>query len=250
MLQPLTGVSYDAGSQTATLSSDVLDDDLYRLLVCAALTDEAGNALDGDGDAVNGDDFERNFRIADQNLLRNGDLDCDLVGWTASNPASVSHVLIDVDGSPESGAARIFNQSFTLEQCIAAPAAPLGLEASLRLEQISSDVTLTAHCDLYDQTDCAGTLLSTLQSSSTFSSTGTWSALSPDFAAVASTASASCRFELSSEGLFEALLDRLELVIDPTFFEDSFERGNTEAWDEVCPPDCPPIKSLLSSDLF
>lgn len=52
--------------QTGTLSlngATALADGSYRLLVCAALEDPAGNPLDGDGNGSGGDDFRRSFRV-------------------------------------------------------------------------------------------------------------------------------------------------------------------------------------------
>lgn len=52
--------------QTSTLSlngATALADGSYRLLVCAALEDPAGNPLDGDGNGSGGDDFRRSFRV-------------------------------------------------------------------------------------------------------------------------------------------------------------------------------------------
>ncbi len=52
--------------QTSTLSlngATALADGSYRLLVCAALEDPAGNPLDGDGNGSGGDDFSRSFRV-------------------------------------------------------------------------------------------------------------------------------------------------------------------------------------------
>ena len=63
----ITGVTYDDGTDTATLTLDVigsLGDDLYRLLVCGStsIRDIAGNPLDGDDDGTGGDDFVRTYR--------------------------------------------------------------------------------------------------------------------------------------------------------------------------------------------
>ena len=60
----IDSASYAASTSTLTVNgSTALADGHYRLLVCASLTDVAGNPLDGNGDSTGGDDFVRNFTV-------------------------------------------------------------------------------------------------------------------------------------------------------------------------------------------
>ncbi len=60
-------VAYDIGSDLVSVSINntiPLSSGSYRLLMCGATTkDLAGNALDGNGDGISGDDFSRTFHI-------------------------------------------------------------------------------------------------------------------------------------------------------------------------------------------
>ncbi len=67
---PINLASYVAATRTAALDVNggvPLVDGAYRLLVCGStsVTDPAGNPLDGNGDGTGGDDFVRNFTLAD-----------------------------------------------------------------------------------------------------------------------------------------------------------------------------------------
>ena len=64
----VNSVSYDAGTQTATLSvnsATALGGGSYRLRACSTLENSSGQALDGNSDGVAGDDFVRNFSVLD-----------------------------------------------------------------------------------------------------------------------------------------------------------------------------------------
>ncbi|NLF73702.1 MAG: hypothetical protein GX575_32100, partial [Candidatus Anammoximicrobium sp.] len=56
-------VSYDSGTNTATLTFSALPEDVYRLTVKDSLTDVSGNQLDGDVDGTPGGNWVRDFVI-------------------------------------------------------------------------------------------------------------------------------------------------------------------------------------------
>ncbi len=243
---PIAMVSYDGGSLTATLDlGSSLPDSLHRLLVCGStsIRDLAGNALDGNGDGMGGDDYAQIFRSDPGNLLANGHFDCSLVDWTVSEtiPGSVTHSTADIDDSSLSGAAEIFvadatglPESFALSQCLPVPAAiSRSLGGWTRLTAAPGVfVGFTESCEFFDQADCNGSSLGLSLNGLLLQDTGgEWVLLAGQIEAPASAVSALCSFQFDSStgNAFEALLDSTRLD-NSMIFADGFESGDTSAW--------------------
>ncbi len=247
---PIVGASYDGGSNTAALDLGVpLLGAVHRLFACGTLSDAAGNALDGDGDGLGGDDFVRTFRVELANILANGHFDCDLTPWTIAEtiPGAVTHSTEDVDASSVSGSAEVFNpsatgqpESFSLSQC-----APLAggfahdVETRLRLAAAPGDeVVLRRLCDFFGPADCTGASLGVAFDIFQFGDTGgVWVGLLDSFDPPPAAGSALCTFEilaLAGES-FDAFLD--DVVVRPStlIFFDGFESGDTSAWSGSVP---------------
>ncbi len=236
------GVTYDGGSFTADVAFGSLPDGPYRLLLCPALTDLAGNPLDGDGNDTGGDEFERNFRLDAANRLANGHFDCDLAAWTVSTPTpgETTWTALDAAGAAESGSAETvnfqpgFDTAFALTQCAEGllPGAQ-HLSASVRMSAAPNTfVSLTRECEFFSVGGCAGSL-GTLGSSQLLGdSAGGWLNVAETLTAPAGSASARCafRFDTPTGVAFTAHLDRLFLGAAGLIFADGFESGDTAAW--------------------
>ncbi|MCP4657090.1 MAG: DUF11 domain-containing protein, partial [bacterium] len=208
-LLALAGVGYQvatpaAAQSTATLDLlGVLDDALYRLIVCGSAADPAGNALAG-GDLV------LDFRVDRFNLFANGHLDCDLRGWQQQPPGGPQILFspTDLDGTPRSGSVQVSNGGATelgVGQCVEDPwssfqANPYHLGGSFRLDAAPLIlVSLVAACDFYDGPGCAGDVIGSTADGALLADTAsTFIALEHSFAAPAGTMSAFCEIGLES----------------------------------------------------
>jgi len=240
---PITGVGYDSGTQNATVDlGGYLADGLHRLFVCAAITDLAGNPLDGDGDGTGGDDLVRSFRIDFANLFGNGHFDCDDGGWTAvSTPgATQAHdPAVDADGSSDSGSEAVSvlvaggqAEQAALGQCVALVPGGLDLAGRARLDvAMDGVVSLTLGCDYHPQSACAAAPIGSDDHTTVFADTGGgFVAVGAGLIAPAGAASALCAFTWNAPAgvTFDGWLDALSAT--GPIFVDGFESGDTSAW--------------------
>jgi uncharacterized repeat protein (TIGR01451 family) len=248
----VTGITYDGGSNTATLDlGSALTGDLYRLFACGTggsyLRDLAGNPLDGDGDGTGGDDFLRFFRADPSNLLANGHFDCDLGSWAqvSTNPSEISHSEDDLNDSADSGSAMVENltasNDFALGQCLEAePRRTYTLRGRVRMSTAAVGIGVRLSCTYYGGADCSGANLGTpAVSTILLSDTGsTWVSLRSQVRSPAGTASTLCSvdFVTASGASFTAHLDQVDLLDGMVIFSDGFETGDTSAWSATVTP--------------
>ena len=239
---PISGVSYDATSRTATLDLDVSAasaDSLYRLLVCGSTTlrDIAGNPLDGDADGTGGDDFVRTYRVERTNLLRNGQLDCDLSAWIVV-PDVFEHSSDDVVDSSLSGSAEVFDptgrEGFSLGQCAPITGRECRLAGRMRISSPpGSRSKVRMACEAWTDDECGGEALGVPQATGIVEDSGeTWEAFALPFATSPQARSVLCSFDLAAvEGAgFTIHVDAAGLTCDAGLFSDGFESGDTGAW--------------------
>ena len=247
---------YGETSLAATLETELLPAGQYRLLVCDSITDQAENALDGDGDGEAGGDFVVPFFRSDPgNLLVNGHLDgdpvlcpADLGAWlvAADPPDLVTTGLLEVDDFGDAETSTSIRMSLAagggaaVGQCLTVPG---GVDLSVSLEarvSAPADVTvlLQLGCSYFAETACTGDAIT--EQSAIFGLTdeaGNWRSASLSLASATGTASALCEvLTTSSSGnvAYELYLDRLLLRLGPAvgnlIFADGFESGDTSAW--------------------
>ncbi len=237
----IDAVTYDDASLTSTLQlSGPLADSPYRLLVCEAVSDAAGNGLDGDEDGSSGIDFARYFRIDMENLFTEGHFDCDLDEWeeVATADTEITYTAFDVDSARISGAAILYNNlsttDFSIGQCV--PASGTGsfqMSGMVWLRDLEADVTVSKTCELFDQKNCLGAALGMDTSDELFTApTAGWTALAPaSLKAPAGTMSALCSVDLllsDPDAEMTVLIDDLRL--SDKIFKNGFETGDTSHW--------------------
>ena len=247
----ITGVTYDDGTDTATLTLDVLGslgDDLYRLLVCGStsIRDIAGNPLDGDDDGTGGDDFVRTYRVERLNPFINGHFDCTIDPWVAVTtlPTEAEYSSEDIDDSSVSGSAELTNLSsstdFSLGQCI-----PLAgnqtcrVTWNLRLDA-APGVTLSATrvCEFFDAPACGGSSVGADATTSFLGDSGfAWLPQELLTTVPSASVSALCSFDLRTDTgeSFNAYLDDVRIDCSDALFTDGFESGDTSAWSTTNP---------------
>lgn len=243
----LDGIVYDSGSRTATLVPDgELAPGLYRLFACGtganALTDLAGNPLDGDGDGTAGGDFVRGFRADPENLFSGGHFDCGLGIWDTSSP-KIAHSEDDLDDSADSGSAAVVNVSssdtYEFDQCVELAGEEMfRLEGGMRLGTEGPAVTAQLVCEFFAGTDCDGASTGSARSAFLVADTGiSWVPLEVLLESPSGTASARCGAKLSARygDAFDARLDQIRLLAGTLIFEDGFESGDTTAWSSTIP---------------
>ncbi len=246
-------VSYDSGSDTATLNLGNLADAQYRLYACGTLTDLAGNPLDGDGrGSIAGTDFVRGFRVDSENLLANGHFDCGLAGWTVTQATAgeVDFDEDDADAADDSGSAQTVNlmpgidTSFGVSQCVAVPAGvELDLSARVRLAAaVGVTVSFVRSCEFFSGGACTGLLGGVSDAFLLQDTGGTWLTLARQVTSAASAASVRCRFrwETPSGASFTGSFDQLFLSDVGEIFSDGFESGDTSQWSLCEGLGCPP----------
>ncbi len=229
---------------------------LYRLLVCDAITDAAGNALDGDGDAAPGGDFVLSFFRADPlNLFENGHFDdcpVTLDPWliVATAPNTVTPGTPGTDdheASPLSASARVSHSTAapsTLAQCVDVEVGVVyDLSARWRFDPpMGAQGLLEQTCEFFDAAACTGVSLGST-STATFleDSGGAWEMIAGEVVAAAGAVSALCDYAVQPAGLdpnFDLYLDALSLTTDglsSIIFADGFESGDTSAWSSTQP---------------
>ena len=229
---------------------------LYRLLVCDTITDAAGNALDGDGDATPGGDFVLSFFRADPlNLFENGHFDdCPvtldpwLVVVTAPNAITPGTPgADDHEASPLSASSRVSHSGSSpssLAQCVEVEAGVVyDLGARWRFDPpLSAAALLAQTCEFFDAADCTGVGLG-MSSTATLleDSGGAWEVIAGEVVAPVGALSALCDFTVQPAGTdpnFDLYLDALSLRtegLSDIIFIDGFESGDTSAWSSTQP---------------
>ena len=241
-------VTYDDGSMTASVVLALeLPDDLYRVLVCGStsITDLAGNSLDGDGDGMGGDDFERSFRVDAANRFANGHFDCDIAQWeiNVTNAAEATWSSDDHEGSAESGSLRFENLTasglFQITQCFDLPElAEYELSGFLRLVSGDGDaIAVGRFCEPFDAPVCGGASLGELGSTVAGVTVGPWAGFGRSFVMPAATRSARCgvRVTTGTGASFIVGFDALLFRNLDGIFGDGFESGDTSQWSDSNP---------------
>ncbi len=246
---PLTAVSYDEPTRTATLVTGNLPSSQVRVLVCGStsIRDIAGNPLDGTGDGTAGDDFVLTFRSDPFNTFTNGHFDCaatDLDGWSVSDPVEIIRDADDADGSTASGSARIMqlaaNTLFEISQCVeVTPSAQYDLSGRVRLTT-TSFISYSRSCEFYATTVCgapATGLGKSINSDLMGGTGGTWIEVSDTMTTTAGASSARCALTFTTPGgqNFTAWLDDLFFGDGNLIFADGFESGDTTMWSLTTP---------------
>ncbi|MEM6793299.1 MAG: DUF11 domain-containing protein [Acidobacteriota bacterium] len=229
-------------------SSFGLPTGLYRFFVCDAITDGAGNALDGDGDGTAGGDLRLDFRADPLNSFLNGHFDAcagpvTLSPWTATaappneiRPAAAGQ---DASGSPLSGSAQISHvqeEPSSLGQCVPVDRrGDLDLRAQFRFSPAgNNEGLLRVSCEFFEAPSCDGPSLGLRSATSILENEGSiWLPLARRFTLPQGARSGLCAFTLEpvfpTLPTFELGLDALFLG-DSIVFRDGFESGNTSAW--------------------
>ncbi len=217
----------------------------YRLLACGAgaLSDEAGNPLDGNGDGTGGDDALHRFSISATNALMNPNFDSDdgLDGWTSNSSTQVLFDSDDSSSAPTSGCAGFFNfygpATLSLSQCIEADDTS-GHAFGGKITYFAStpgDPLITFSLEAFDGPSCGGALL---EASNRDHENGVTEGVYQGFqywtGPVAGTQSIRVGITaiVNSVGS-ETHLDDLFLI--DMLFGDGFESGDTSGWSETTP---------------
>ncbi|MEM1180961.1 MAG: DUF11 domain-containing protein [Acidobacteriota bacterium] len=228
---------------------------LYRFLACDSIADGANNALDGDGDGIDGGDFVIPFFRADpENLLDNGHFDdCPvslepwIVGVTPPNQVQPGAAgTDDADGSPLSASVQLVYSTIeisSLAQCVPVSAGqPHRLEARYRFEPVAAAIaSFVPDCEFFDGPACVGTSLGSLGAETLLEDTGgSWLSFGTEFTTPAGAVSALCDF--SAEGLgtdlaFDLYRDALFFGPNALIFTDGFESGDVSAWSSTVQED-------------
>ena len=245
-------VGADPLLSNVSLAFAELQPSLYRFYVCDAITDGAGNALDGDTDMTAGGDREISFFRADPlNLFTNGHFDdcpATIDPWIAQvTPPNTLQTgtpgTDDADASPFSASAHfIFSTDVPspIAQCVPVVADfPHRLDAQLRFEPMAGEqVNLVGICESYGTADCTGAILDTATMSSSIDVENAWTPFTGEFTPPVGTVSALCSFEtetLTASPMFDLFLDALFAGLSAEVFTDGFESGDTTAWSAVVP---------------
>ncbi len=252
VLLPLAGAVSDLDPSTPTVTLELASAapaGLVRLLACPAITDLAGNPLDGDANGTGGDAFAVTSRAEPDNLFVNGHFDrcpVTLAPWlpVVSPPDDlVPSETEDADGSSLSGSAQVVavdTEPITVAQCVDLPASLALLELSFAARLDSSQdasARLDAGCEFHDVAGCAGTGMATELSTAVLAdAAGAWSDVEIPLHPPASAASALCMVAVTAKEpeSFDAYLDRLSLL--PPLFANGFESGDTSGWRSQADP--------------
>ncbi|MEM6456879.1 MAG: Ig-like domain-containing protein, partial [Acidobacteriota bacterium] len=209
----------------------LLPDGPYRLLVCDALEDDAGNALAATVDAT--------FRVRADSLFVNGALDCDLDAWTITDDVQPAGVYSpeDVDDAEISGSILLTGQPgmrFAIGQCLTDASSIYDLSLAVRIDGAAEvRVQADVNCEGFTGAQCDGASLgSSVESFVLAPSGGAWQTLEH---AASGGRSALCGVDLQliSGSSFEAYVDRLAASV--ILLNDGFESGDTAAWSATVP---------------
>ncbi|MBZ0171112.1 MAG: DUF11 domain-containing protein [Phycisphaerales bacterium] len=252
VLVPIGGITeIDAGAGPPTtapslyrLAFTALDDGLHRLMVCDTLTDDAGNRLDGDDDAIAGGDFVRRFRVDQFNRIEEGHFDCDIDPvWVQAPAATFDHDDEDVDDASLSGSASVFNPATNISSIGQCSLAYSGLELfsfSVRLDAAADvEVGFSTSCVFYDGPACSGAVLGSDSRSLLMVETGgAWIDDGRPVTVPVGAASTLCVFAfdvVDGQATFTGYVDNVFFGRVGLIFNDGFESGDESAWSEVVP---------------
>lgn len=237
---PLTTVEYDPAGPAARIQPAALTAGQYRLIGCsAALTDVAGNPLDGNADGLPGGDFQRAFRTDPANQFANGHFDCGLQSWVVAAGAagSVQADPLDHASSPHSGSALANHggsaNAIGLGQCVNV-AGGTDYQYGLHVRMQSGDPlgdSLALICSAYASTDCSGAPLQAPVSANLLlaDTAGAFVRLQTTLRTPPAAASQLCSVDLVARSgqPFSAWLDRVELSGGDLLLQDGFEDPGT-----------------------
>ena len=246
----VSSIDYDTLELRAHLNLDTdpfLEDGPYRLLACAtgAITDAAGNELDGDGDFNGGDDFARTFRVDAIDAFANGHFDCDLDPWLAvtSGGSTVLHEpLMDMDNATISGSAHATNEAGSLElalgQCVDVGGGAIhDFTGFVFLDTPGTTIDVIRTCEFFLDLGCAGNSLPAQAFIDTLAVDGVWTGFEGVVPIPELVRSTLCQVTLrtATGAAYEAFLDDLsfDLLQSPIIFEDGFESGDFLEWSQV-----------------
>jgi hypothetical protein len=161
-LFPTTSTWSAEGTALEISTGDVLQPGVWRLLLCDAVHDLAGNLLDGDGDGSAGGDFLQQLRYTPKALVEGAQFDCSVAGFAGG---SLSWSADDQGGDPASGSARVgletkrgaTSASGHLEQCVFVPDAAAGdllVAAAVAPLGGGEEVQFAVQCTAHQQPDC------------------------------------------------------------------------------------------------
>ena len=242
----LSGTEIEATLEVSDVGG--LEPGLYRLLVCDAITDSGGNALDGDENSSAGGDFLVPFFRADPgNLLSNGNFDdcpASLEPWIVSTsaPNVVQPGVAGIDdseSSPLSAAAQFTHSAAgtsVLGQCIEIEGdGPFTQRSEARFTSLSSAVGVFLQvCEFFPAAACSGQSLGTSSVTSLLEDEGgDYVSFARPLSVPAGSTSALCAYGIEAAGTpadLDLLLDGLFVGPDQGLFMDGFESGNTSAW--------------------
>ena len=247
---PVGPVTFLAGITTAAVVLNAgapLPAGDYRLHVCGStsIVDADGNALDGNGDGLEGDDFVLDFAVSTSDLLADPNFDTDAVAsletWVVETPegAAIEPDVEDADGAPTSGSARAVNLGaagdLMLAQCVPVVSdEPHWFGATLRqLSGSGSWPRSWIRVEHYGGSECEGPPLDGIEIPLADGEVALWERLGQTLRPPEQAASALVIFGSSAaEGEpFETWWDdTFAGVAPPEIFEDGFESGDTSSW--------------------
>jgi uncharacterized repeat protein (TIGR01451 family) len=236
----ITGGTATAPNVTMTLS-DNLPNGQYVLQICDAITDAAGNAIDGDNSGLQGGDLWRQFRVDTENLLANAYIDdcadnpASLLGWTTfTNPGDTISATTAQDSDDSSLSGSVYLQGGSgsdmgIEQCTnldAFGSHTFSMDARGVSSQVQ-DIDVLMTCAFFDSTDCTGSLLGDRSASFMLppANPASWDAYSSLMLIPDGSASAACTMAMVEpvNSLFEAYADALRLIYSDLIFGNGFD---------------------------
>ena len=236
----VAGVDYAAAPFLAALSfvgPFALDEESYRLAVCATLQDPAGHALEA---------ASRTFYILGSDRLAQPNFDDDLAGWTISDPVpgALQWSSSDAGAAATSGAAEIVTavgagQAWLLWQCIELPERRfLGrVRARIQSPTAAAPVVRMAIEHLAGE-GCTGAALGVVLSPAIAGdSASLWatSTVSGTVPTGAQSVLVTARVDGGAASTFTAALDDLFYGDPVTLFVDGFESGGLARWSLAAP---------------
>ena len=233
VLIPWDAVNYNAATETTTLTIEgeegLIRHSAYRAAVCASLTDNIGNALDGNADGTGGDHAQAVFRFG-SSLVDNGDFDCGGASWGAQLSGSSAELIADdVDDASHSGALRFTSPaggSSSLSQCVVlSDLTNVLLKASTR--SVGSGLAMSATCSFYESEDCSGVAQVSRSAAPQLGATE-WKPFTVNLGNAEEVSSAMCDIGVSGPGAHLVDIDAVQ--IEHVILEHGFESADIGSW--------------------
>ena len=236
----VAGVDYAAAPFLAALSfvgPFALDEESYRLAVCASLQDPAGHALEA---------ASRTFYILGSDRLAQPNFDDDLAGWTISDPVpgALQWSSSDAGAAATSGAAEIVTavgagQAWLLWQCIELPERRFLGRVRARIQSLTAAAPVVRMAiEHLAGEGCTGAALGVVLSPAIAGdSANLWatSAVSGTVPTGAQSVLVTARVDGAAASTFTATLDDLFYGDPVTLFVDGFESGGLTRWSLAAP---------------